>query len=213
MPVVPIARCDVCAGIGGGCRVDRRLRSCARLLFSAATLLVALAASAETAPARSPRGPGDLPQRLDGRWRIGLCVDGGHCWLRFESLETREVHTLSRVRKGWGGVRDDETGDWSLPPADVSGVHWDRELHRDARCQGRHILLTIERRDPPIYHGSNASGYGAITNNCATFVRDGWEFYTGERFWLLWPHLPNELEHAVLVKHPEVRQSLMTKHR
>jgi hypothetical protein len=177
-------------------------------------VLVAMAAWAETAPGPSPRGPGDLPERLEGHWRIGLCVDGGHCWLRFESVDTGEIHTVSRIRKGWGGVRDEETGDWTVPPAAVSGVHWDRELRRDARCQGRHILLTIDRRDPVVYRGSgDGRGYGAITNNCATFVRDGWEFYTGERFLLLWPHLPNELEHAVLVKHPEVRQSLMTEHR
>jgi hypothetical protein len=151
------------------------------------------------APA-TPQGPGDLPTQMSGRWEIAACFAGEHTWLRFKSLQTGEVHTLSRVERGWGGLRDEQTREWLAPVARSSGVHWDQDLVWDSRFPREdHVVRRVVVDNPHIYRGDrDGRGYNVLTNNCATFVREAWESYTGERYRLLWPHLPADLHFAML---------------
>jgi hypothetical protein len=156
------------------------------------------------APPVLPKGPGELPTQLSGRWEIAVCFAGEHTWLRFESLQTGEVHTLSRVERGWGGLRDEQTREWLAPVARSCGVHWDQDLVWDSRFpQEDHVARRVVIDNPHVYRGDrDGRGYNVLTNNCATFVREAWETYTGERYRLLWPHLPADLRFAILTSEP-----------
>lgn len=132
-------------------------------------------------------GPDELPVQLPGLWRVSLCRACGHNWIRFEHAETRELHTLGRYTKGFGGEFDWRTGRWVWPHAAQCGVTWDMDLKFEVgvRRDGR-ILRTCYVWNPWIYRG-RANGYGhlGVRMNCTTYARDAWHFYTGE-----WYDLP-----------------------
>lgn len=141
-------------------------------------------------PARQ-RGPEGIPQMLPGVWHVTLCLETGnvaarHCWFRYQNVHTGEVHTLSRFIKG-GGWWVDQNDNWISAPAEVAGLVWDNDLKREVEIQqGRVHMLNVIRTNPCIYRGWN-NGYGhcGAMKNCATWCRDAWEFYTGEKARLL----------------------------
>jgi hypothetical protein len=172
----------------------------------AAWAVVAIGTGALAEGPSRPKGPDELPQRLSGAWKITLCVRGTHCWLRLESLATGEIHTLSRYRYGWGEHRD-EADRLVAPAAVVSGVQWDQDLYYefvDRNPWDR--LLSLVVSNPVVYRGQGeAHGYNSVTNNCATYVRDAWQFYGGRRYDMLVPHLPSDLRDAIIRSHPKLR--------
>ncbi|QDU93675.1 hypothetical protein [Lignipirellula cremea] len=159
--------------------------------------VVALASQAQEGIV--PLGPGHLPQRLQGNWQVGLCVLDGHSWLRFHNLETHETHTLSRIQRGWGGRQDEQSGRWIVPHVNASGLHWNQDLLRyQDQPERTYLLRTVNVANPVIFRGQGDEGYGLFANNCVTFVRDAWDFYAGEYFRLLPPHLPQRLRSVVI---------------
>lgn len=156
-----------------------------------------------------PKGPNELPKRLEGLWKVSLCINPAHCWIRFEQTETGEVHTLGRYPKGVGGKRDPETGEWLWPDAELAGLQWDLDLqHEQEVQQGKYRLLSVLVKNPPIYRGrTNGFGHGYWHNNCATYARDAWHYYSGEGYPLPRIHTPDDLLLEVLQRHPELRSS------
>ena len=132
------------------------------------------------------RGPEGVPGMLPGVWHITLCLETGqighrHCWIRYQNVHTGEVHTLARFLKGRGGWKD-RHGRLVATPATVAGLLWDNDLKRECQIRhGRIHMLNIVRTNPCIYRGwNNGYGHNAVINNCATWCRDAWEYYTGE---------------------------------
>jgi hypothetical protein len=160
-----------------------------------------------------PLGPAAVPERLEGDWIVSLCIHQGHAWIRFENPRSGALHTLSRHRKGWGGRRHKETAKWLVPPARVSGVHWDLDLHYEDQVLARqHVLLSVMVANPTVYRGQDRGfGYNLLGNNCATFARDAWHHYSGEWYWLPGNDLPEDLADYILLRHPEVRASLLAR--
>jgi hypothetical protein len=133
------------------------------------------------------RGPSELPQQLDGIWDISLCVGDTHAWIRFQNVETGEVHTCGRYGKGFGGVKDKDSGVQLWPPAPVGGVLWDMDLlYEDGIRQDKLVLRVVRMLNPPVYRGFlNGYHHFGVRANCASYARDAWFFYTGEYY-----HLP-----------------------
>jgi hypothetical protein len=136
-----------------------------------------------------PGGPESVPCRLEGRWKVSLCIDGrhtklGHAWIRFEHAETGEVHTASLYNRGFGGVRDADTGNWMYRPAAVDGLQWDLDMkHEPLFCSRKVFVVTTVVDNPQIYRGlNNGYGHGYIVDNCVTYARDAWHYYTGEYY-------------------------------
>jgi hypothetical protein len=144
-------------------------------------------------------GPDQLPRQLPGLWRINLCVSWDHAWIYFEHAEIGERHTLGRYTRGFGGEFDWRTGRWIWPHAPACGVVWDMDLrfHAGVRSDGC-VLRTCYVWHPRIYRG-RANGYGhcGIRMNCATYARDAWHFYAGERYALPLIATPRALRNSV----------------
>lgn len=153
-----------------------------------------------------PLGPDKIPDSLPGRWKVSLCITTrGHCWIRYENVETGEIHSVSRYHLLVGGWPDPKRFRWHYPPTTKTGLYMDREQsieHR--RKDDQYLLLSTVIDDPVIYKGEDARGHGMIVNNCVTHTRDAWHFYTGEWYDLPPAHAPADLRRAVLIKHPEV---------
>lgn len=173
-----------------------------RLFIALACTLLTLTAVAEeptrpTAPGLTQAlGPDAIPEQLPGVWRVGLCIKGStHAWIRFENVNTGEVHTVGRYAILAGG----------RPPVTRSGLQWDRDLRREEDVRaGKYLLLTVEITDPKIYRGlTNGYGHGLIKNNCATYARDAWRHYSGETYRLSFIETPQDLLARVLERHPE----------
>jgi hypothetical protein len=147
---------------------------------------VAVASLIATAHAQI-RGPSELPERLVGIWDISLCVGDTHSWIRFQNVETGEVHTCGRYGKGFGGITDKSSGALLWPAAPVGGVLWDMDLlYEQGLRQDKRVLRVVRVLDPVVYHG-RLGGYHhfGVRMNCTTYARDAWFFYTGEYY-----HLP-----------------------
>jgi hypothetical protein len=159
-----------------------------------------------------PQGPDNIPCCLEGVWKVSLCIESylgkcGHTWMRFENTETGEVHTTARYIKGYGGVRDIDTGCWMYRPAKVSGVQWDLDMKREHLIGSRraHIVTTLVE-NPRIFRGrNNGYGHGRTVNNCVTYTRDAWHYYTGE-YYKLPPllHTADTLLRRISKCHPEI---------
>ena len=189
-----------------------RLRS---ILFCLATILSAATPlwGGQAGPAVC-KGPSELPERLEGPWKVSLCVSSDHAWIRFKHLETGELHTLSRYQRGWGGQWDAEEHRWVAPRVAVSGVQWDRDVdHEEMFDGGRCVFLSVTVRDPKIFRGrGDGLGFNAYFNNCTTFAREAWRYYSGESYW--WPglDLPTALQTIIWNRHTEVRSAEYRRH-
>jgi hypothetical protein len=150
------------------------------------------------------KGPGQIPTQLQGVWKVSLCSQPGHSWIRYEHVETGEVHTIARFRKGAGGRKSKATGQVIVPAVPESGLYWDQDIRMEPDVRaGRFILLSCLVKDPAIPVGKNqGAGYAAIDDNCATYARDAWHYYTGEFYELGAVHYPNTLGEAAWKKYP-----------
>ncbi len=184
------------------------MRSASRLCLPTACVLLAVTTAASAQEVVRPKGPDELPRSLPGDWKITLCIRGTHCWIRLQSQQTGELHTLSRYRHGWGEHRD-AAGRLVTPVVSTSGVQWDQDLvYESVDCDPWDRLLSLIVRDPVIYRGQgNGRGYSAVNNNCATYVRDAWVFYGGRRYDLLVSHVPSDLRDFIINTHPKLRQA------
>lgn len=151
---------------------------------------------------------------LPGRWLVSLCVsrNRGHTWIRFENVETGEVRSISRFHLFVGGWFDRERGRWNYGPTWRTGLHMDRDQRYEADIAdgggaGGIILLFTYIDDPPIYVGGGVTGHGVVRNNCVSYTRDAWYFYTGELYELPGIHSPTDLINSIAERHPEVRVS------
>jgi len=81
-----------------------------------------------------------------------------------------------------------------------------RELGAERRVKsGHYVMLSTVVEDPAIPRGQlRGYGHGSVVNNCATWCRDVWETYTGERYEFAGLHTPTLLRNAVIHRHPEV---------
>jgi len=151
-------------------------------------------------------GPDDVPRKLKGKYKVSLCIRSGHAWIRFFNLRTGETHTAGRYGGGSGGRFDTATGQKLWPSAENSGIHWDMELKQELFIRaGKFKLISVYVTDPEIFRGE-AGGYGhyLVRNNCATYARDAWKYYSGEFYDLGVVHLPADLRSAVLKRHPDI---------
>lgn len=153
---------------------------------------------------RQPIGPEEFPERLPGQWLLSLCVsrDHAHAWLRFENVETGEVRSISRYHLFVGGWFDRGRMQWVYPPTFRTGLSMDRDQRYEADVlEGGTLLAYRYVNDPPIFLGSGPYGHGVIRNNCVTYARDAWYFYTGEYYELPLLHTPSDLAEAVAARH------------
>lgn len=146
-------------------------------------------------------GPGAFPTQLHGPWKISLCGTWRHNWIRFENVETGEVHTASRYNRGRGGMRS-SSGKQIWPDAPATGVTWDMDLKYEPDvARGKHILRSCYVRDPLTYLGKHRGrGHLYVWLNCASYTRNAWTFYTGERYCLFPVAAPCLLNHAVRMR-------------
>ena len=148
-------------------------------------------------PNFQPGGPSDIPKSLEGTWNVSICIGEDHAWIRFENASNPEiVRTLGRYQLGYGG-RVDENGKVIIPPVAIPGVQIDQDNKKEAGFKkGMYISRTIQVTDPVMYKGPNPFGYGGhwlipeYENNCATYARDAWYYYSGEWKYLPGPDLP-----------------------
>lgn len=143
-------------------------------------------------------GPKEIPYRLEGWWRVSLCVKEGlhrgHAWIRFENVHTGMVHTIGRFKDGVRGVRHRATREWLYDPITVSGLYWDHDIRYEHEVrQGEYLQGTVLLEHPWVYRGDNVFGHGVIRNNCVTYARDAWKFYSGQELDLSWIHTPERL--------------------
>lgn len=143
-----------------------------------------LLATAQGAARAEIHGPSQLPEKLHGLWMISLCVGDTHAWIRYQNLETGEVHTCGRYGRGFGSVRDARSGRLLWPAARHSGVQWDMDMMYDRGVRkDMEVLRSTIVRDPVIYRGTwNGFGHLGIRINCVTYARDAWYFYTQEYY-------------------------------
>ena len=148
------------------------------------------------------RGPCDLPTHLPGLWSVSLCTSDTHAWIRFEHATTGEVHTLGRYNCGFGGVVDRRTGRQVWPTASACGVLWDFDLKYDLGIQTGQTLRSCQVWNPPVFRGRNDGfGHWGVRMNCATYARDAWCFYCGERYDLRLIATPRTLDDGVRRNH------------
>lgn len=161
----------------------------------------------ETSEVRPPVGPGDLPEMLPGRWKIALCVsdDNDHAWIRFENPETGSVRSIGRFHLLVGGWFDPRRMRWNYLPTFRTGLYMDREQRREGElADGSEILRSAWVENPQLFVGGGARGHAIVRNNCATYARDAWHFYTGEYWELPAIHSPRTLRESIGRVHPDV---------
>jgi hypothetical protein len=142
------------------------------------------------------RGPAELPAQLLGVWDISLCVSDSHAWIRYENVQTGEVHTCGRYGRGFGGITDKISGKEVWPAAPTGGVLWDQDLLYEFGCRpDKRVLRVVRMENPPIYRGAfHGRGHLGVRINCATYARDAWYFYSGEYYCLPMIASPDALE-------------------
>ena len=145
-----------------------------------------------------PKGPDEIPDHLPGLWKVSLYVKEGylrgHAWIRYENLANGEAHTVARFLKGIDDVRHPITGLELVPSIEITGLHWDYDLRFEHEIQGsKYCIDSVVIRDPKIFRGSGIYGHGVVRNNCITYGRDAWCYYTGRQYELAAIHLPNRL--------------------
>jgi hypothetical protein len=144
--------------------------------------------------------------QLHGLWKVSLCITRGHAWIRYESVDTGEVHTIGRYSKGEGGRVDPQTGRQVWPETQEAGLQWDMDLRYEPHIRkGRFLLLSVLVDSPRIIRGEkDGYGHGIWHVNCVTYARDAWACYTGEYYDLPIIALPDDFRAEVVRRHPEV---------
>jgi hypothetical protein len=97
----------------------------------------------------------------------------------------------AKYLNGYGG-REDENGNILIPPANTSGLWWDRDLMKEPGLKdGNYKQRTCKLTNPTIYKGSTPNEYNYRSDNCASFARQSWFVYSGERFFggILWDNV------------------------
>ena len=115
---------------------------------------------------------------------VSLCVGDTHAWIRYQNVETGEVHTCGRYGRGFGSLTDSRTGQRLWPAAGSSGVQWDMDMMYDHGLRSdMRILRSAVVNNPVIYRGAlNGFGHLGVRVNCVTYARDAWYFYTREYY-------------------------------
>ena len=154
-------------------------------------------------------GPKELPHCLTGLHKVSLCVgrELSHSWIRLENMETGEIVSISRFQTTTGGLTDPKSNVTILQKAKRGGVHIGMEQRYEAKVRkGKYILLSIYVNNPILYKGANNGlGHYEVRNNCVTYARDAWFFYSGEYYPLPRFHAPADLAAQVLKRHPEAK--------
>ena len=152
-------------------------------------------ASDEVLAAPTAGGPETVPQQLFGVWQVSLCVKPGfhhgHAWIRYENIDTGEVHTIGRFQRNVRATRRRSTREILYPRTTESGLHWDYDwrLEHEVR-QGKYVVGSVVVRDPFIFGHDDLAGHGVIRDNCITYARDAWQYYSGQHFDLALLHTP-----------------------
>lgn len=199
-------------------RVERTKRrwSTAAMLFGCLILEIPFAsgfikagdgAEPATHSARKSIGPDEIPEQLEGRWKVSLCISRGHTWIRYQNLKTGEVRSISRYHLLVGSAYDLRHLKWIHRPTMQTGLYMDRErLVDDQVLEGKCLMLSTFVDDPVIFQHDESHGHGIVVNNCVTYARDAWHFYTGEWYELPPVHAPADLLRGVLIRHPEAKR-------
>jgi hypothetical protein len=104
-----------------------------------------------------------------------------------------------------GGWFDRRRMRWVYPPTFYPGLSMDRDQKYEEDVLQEGTLLAFRYvDDPPVFTGGGLYGHGVIRNNCVTYARDAWYFYTGEFYELPALHTPSDLAEAVAARHPEI---------
>ncbi len=156
----------------------------------------------EVVQAPTAGGPEVVPDRLSGDWRVSLCVKEGlhrgHAWIRYENVRTGEVHTIGRFQKNVRPTRRRSTGELLYPRTKVSGLHWDYDWRYEHEVrQGEYIVESVYVRDPWIFEHDDPYGHRTLRDNCVTYARDAWEYYSGQRYELSLVHTPEGFLHTI----------------
>ena len=177
-------------------------------------ILLLVSAAAQTAPAELPKfplrtdwagdeviaaptagGPEKVPQQLFGLWRVSLCVKPGmhrgHAWIRYQHVHTGEVHTVGRFQRHVRPTRRRATGEILYPSTKTSGLYWDYDWRFEHEVRaGKYTIGSVVVRDPTIFGHEDLQGHGTIRNNCITYARDAWQYYSGQQIELALVHTP-----------------------
>ena len=140
-------------------------------------------------------GPDVVPQRLDGLWKVSLCVrpglHRGHAWIRYENVHTGEVHTIGRFQSHVRPTRRRDTRETLYPRTRRAGLHWDYDWRFEHEVrEGKYVVDSVLVRDPIIYGHDDPLGHGIIRDNCITYARDAWHHYSGQQIDLAIIHTP-----------------------
>jgi hypothetical protein len=115
------------------------------------------------------------------------------------------VRSIGRFHLLVGCWFDREHLRWNYLPTFRTGLYMDREQGREPElADGSEILRTAWVDNPRIYVARGPRGHALVRNNCATYARDAWHFYTGEYWELPAIHTPRSLRESVGHEHPEV---------
>ena len=140
-------------------------------------------------------GPDSIPQRLPGVWRVSLCVKPGlhrgHAWIRYQNVHTGDVHTIGRFQRYVRPTRRRGTRETLYPRTNQSELHcdYDWRFEHEVR-QGKYIVDSVVVRDPIIFGHEDVRGHGVVRDNCITYARDAWQYYSGQQFDLALLHTP-----------------------
>ena len=140
-------------------------------------------------------GPEKVPRQLFGTWNVSLCVKAGlhrgHAWIRYQNVETGEVHTVGRFQKNVRPTKRRSSRVTLYPRTKESGLHWDYDWRFEHEVrQGKHVVGSVVVRDPLIFGYEDADGHGVIRDNCITYARDAWQYYSGQQYQLAVIHTP-----------------------
>jgi hypothetical protein len=95
-------------------------------------------------------------------------------------------------------------------PAQIDGVQWDLDMQQEYLIGSRQVfIVTTLVENPRIYRGrNNGYGHGCIVNNCVTYARDAWHYYSGEYYVLhSGCHTADTLQRAICRQHPETHSA------
>jgi len=131
-----------------------------------------------------------LPRKLSGTWKVSIVTltadqigDCSHSYIRFENVETKEVHTLSKYPPlDYGFVSPSDPNAW-VNPRGSKGVYWDYDLIYEKFVKsGQARMRSVDIVDPVLFFGKQPNDYTLGFDNCTTFAEQAWYFYAKEQF-------------------------------
>ena len=149
----------------------------------------------EVIAAPTAGGPEAVPQQLFGLWRVSLCVKTGmhrgHAWIRYENVHTGEVHTIGRFQSYVRPTRRRQTREVLYPKTKEAGLHWDYDWRFEHEVrQGKYLVDSVVVRDPMVFGHNDLHGHAIVRDNCITYARDAWAYYSGQHVDLAIIHTP-----------------------